>query len=594
VTRAELLPSGEDTEAHRKSHKEEADAIEQGKARSVSTSRGLFGFSRHATPRRIAVIRDDEDGVERCPQCTWEIQDGWCESCGYAVMDDGSGYSDSLSELYDDSLGDRALEEMDMYGLADDYIDDEIFGDHFTEDERDSYSTYDDHRAGVPEAALRARARHATRRAQGQPTDRAQPLPPSHATYEPIRHRSPYSDEGMDDEERDSDTEQYGSEADEGGSMDDFIEDDANGRPQSSTDSVASHSDAQNFAEQGSRGQDINSSDARFSPSHSDLNSNSDAGETYDAEQDDSDQEIDQGFVDRHRSRRQYRRVVSDDENSSSGSSVAQRYNNRTAPPHLTCDSNNTERVNSHGATSQLAPIEIASDSDSVPVPRVRRRRAIVDDETSNDDDTPTQSHYSQSSGTLRQRTPTTDLPNPQLQTRRNRPSSAIVIDSSPVRTDYGANQAVSNFDGENSLEMYPNRPVHSRYLGRVQRSIPDSSVHSESSDGEIPRLDSETPPPSKHNNQLTVPRPLSYHSNSRRSRTSSSPGSLLSAHSVSPNTRRRVAQVEERAPFKGERRSRKQERRRRDQARSIAEPSGRSAPDASTRRNDAFGRRWD
>jgi len=511
-------------------------------------------------------------------------------------MDDGSGYSDGLSDLYDDSLGDRALEEMDMYGL-DDYIDDEIFGDHFTEDRRDSYSTNDDRRAGVPEAAFRARVRHATGRAQGRPADRGQPLAPSHATYEPIRRRSPYSDGEMDDEERDSDTERYDSEADEGGSLDDFIEDDANGRPHSSTDSVASHSDAEDSAEQGPRGEDINGSDARFSPLHSNLNSNSEAGEPYDAEQDESDQETDQGFVDRHRSKRQYRRVISDDEQSSSGSSLAQRYN-RTAPPHLTWRSNDPQCVKSQGGSSQLAPIEIASDSDSVPVPRVRRRRAIVDDDTSNDGETPTQSYHSQSSGTLRQHTPTTELPsspNPQVQTRRNRPSSTVVIDSSPVQSASAANQALTNLDGENSLENYPNRPAHSRYLGRDQGSIPNSSVPSESSsDGEIPRLDPERPRPSRHDNQSTVPHSPSYHSNPRRSRTSSSPGSRLSANSESPNTRRRVAQLEERAPSKGERRLRKQERRRRDQARSTAESSRRSAPDAPARRNDAFGRRWD
>lgn len=512
-------------------------------------------------------------------------------------MDDGSGYSDGLSDLYDDSFGDRGLEEMDMYGLADDHIDDEIFGDHFTEDGRDTYSADDDHRAGVPEAAFRARAGHATARAQGRPMHRGQLLPPSHATYEPIRHRSPYSDNEMDDEERDSGTEQYDSEADEGGSLDDFIEDDVHGRPQSSTNSIASHSDAENSAGQGPWGQDINGSDARFSPLHSNLGSNSEAGEPYDAEQDDSDQETDHGFVDRHRSKRQYNRVVSDDENSSSNSSMAQRYNRR-APPHLTCRSTIPQRVNSQGGSSQLAPIEIASDSDSVPVPRVRRRRAIVDDETSNDDETPTQSHRSQSSGTLRQHTPTTELissPSPQLQTRRNRPSSAVVIDSSPVRGDSAAKQALTILDGEVSPENYSNRPVHSRNLGRVQESIPNSSVHSESSsDGEIPRLDSERPPLSRYDDHLIVPRPPSYRSHLRRSRTSSSPGSRSSTKSVSPNTMRRVAHVEERATSKDERRSRKQERRRRDQARSTAESSRRSASDVSTRRNNAFGRRWD
>lgn len=165
--------------------------------------------------------------MERCPQCTWEIQDGWCETCGYAVMDEGSIYSD------DDSLGDH------IYGLTDDYIDDEIFGEHYPEDDRDLYNQVENHRNEIDEAAARIGVRNATRRAERLSTQPQRPLLPLSGAYEP-RRRSPYSNGGMEEEEGDSETEQYDSELDDAGSLDDFIDDDIRGRLQSLTDSVVS------------------------------------------------------------------------------------------------------------------------------------------------------------------------------------------------------------------------------------------------------------------------------------------------------------------------------------------------------------------
>ena len=607
------MPLGETTEDHKKFQQDEANAIERDKARGASAGRGLFGGRfRHSTPRRIPVIRDDEDGVERCPQCTWEIQDGWCESCGYMVEEDwsdtGLGYSDDLSDLDDDILVERALEERDMYGLPDDYIDDDVFVGHIPAGGRGSLSPYDDHRAEALERNPRARAQRALERAEARRADRRMPMATPHPIYsdEPAGHHSAYSDEGMEDEDADSDTEQYDSEADYAGSLDDFIDNDADGRPLSLTASTVSHYDTDNDTERGT-GNDTDGSDARFSPLH--VDNHTGGREPYGAEQDESEEEIDQGRVHSHQHRRRYRRVISDDENSSNGSHrVATHDSYRTARTHRSRHGGNSQDAESNGGTSQRAPIEIASDSEPMPMPRRRRRRAVVDDETSNDDGTPTQSHYSQSSGTLRQQSPTLGLPadsTRQSQSGRLRPSSPILIGSSPVRTTSVTGWADANNDtGSSPFTDNPDHPHRPGHLSgdRVQQAVQNSSERSASSSDEgVPRLELPSiaeprrPPPSHHQNRLAVPRSPSYRSSSRRSHTPMSAGSRSSANGTNLDTLRRLAPVEERAAYKTERRLAKQERRRRDRAQAnvVSEGSHLSDLEAWAHRNEAFGRRW-
>ncbi|KAL8903459.1 MAG: hypothetical protein Q9207_003917 [Kuettlingeria erythrocarpa] len=85
INTAALLPPGETTEDHKKIQREEAETVEQDRS-NQGRSGGLFKgrFQRHFY--QLAPIRDGPDGVERCPMCTWEIEDGMCASCGYTIL----------------------------------------------------------------------------------------------------------------------------------------------------------------------------------------------------------------------------------------------------------------------------------------------------------------------------------------------------------------------------------------------------------------------------------------------------------------------------------------------------------------------------
>lgn len=151
LSRAELVPAGETTEEHRRLQQEEAETVELDKTSLAAGGGGLFrGRFRYFAPaprRTMPVIRDIQDGVDRCPQCTWELEDGECGSCGYTVFadfrDDTGSLSDSvsssLSEIYaQQELEDRQfLERQGLSGLEDggsefDYFSDTdvSFADH--------------------------------------------------------------------------------------------------------------------------------------------------------------------------------------------------------------------------------------------------------------------------------------------------------------------------------------------------------------------------------------------------------------------------------------------------------------------------------
>lgn len=124
------MPTGETTEEHKKWQEEEAALVERD--RSISGPKGgLFRGCFRSRRKGFPIIRDDEDGVDRCPRCTWEMEDGACGSCGYPSGEDSAGMSDSYDEgpdlwrdeFYDmdvhpDELYD--MEELEIRGLLDD------------------------------------------------------------------------------------------------------------------------------------------------------------------------------------------------------------------------------------------------------------------------------------------------------------------------------------------------------------------------------------------------------------------------------------------------------------------------------------------
>lgn len=93
ISRVELLPEDETTAQHDEAKRIEAQLIESDRATRANGEPGLFKgvFSR----TRLGfggVIRDEEDGVDRCPICAWEMEDGECGHCGY--LDHDEAWSD--------------------------------------------------------------------------------------------------------------------------------------------------------------------------------------------------------------------------------------------------------------------------------------------------------------------------------------------------------------------------------------------------------------------------------------------------------------------------------------------------------------------
>ena len=516
--------------------------------------------------------------------------------------DYGSDYTDDLDDL-DDALIERALADGNMYDSADDYIDDDdLFAESLRADGRGSTSPYDHGRVGGLHGVVRARAQQNVRElGDARHINQRLPVAPRNSRYseDSTRQHPAYSNEDSEDDEAEFDTEHHYSEADYAGSLDDFVFDDVDGRSLSSMSSTDSLAHAGHVSAR-TTGFNANGSDARLSPGQN--------HEFYDIEQHSSDNEIAQGFVHNHRPRRLFRPVISDDETGSDGVHGAQDHLPKTARNPNSSDNGNSGGTISHSGSDQQAPIEIASDSEPLAMPRKRRRRAVVDDETSNDD-TPTQSHYSQSLGTLRPHPLSTVLPagsGGQLQKRQQGPASAILIDSSPVRTTSTANWAARGLDrGDPPLLDYTDKSVQPRRSSneRAQRTIRNSSEHSvSSSDEAVPQ--SELPVDAEPHRLPTLRRraPVAVHSSPphrsdiRRSRTPLSPALRPPGDGTRTETLRRSAQVEERAASKAERRLAKQERRRRDMAQTsaLAGVPHLSHLPALTRRNDAHDRRLD
>lgn len=125
INRVELLPTGETIEQHTKWQKEEADVVQQDKDNNDPRAGGLFkGCFKpsHASRPSLQAIRDQEDGVERCPVCAWELEDGECVQCGLFFDDNGeltwtdsfTGFSD-MDEMSEQDLSGEDLDaEMDM------------------------------------------------------------------------------------------------------------------------------------------------------------------------------------------------------------------------------------------------------------------------------------------------------------------------------------------------------------------------------------------------------------------------------------------------------------------------------------------------
>lgn len=135
ISRAELLPSGETIEQHAKWQKEEDDIVQKDKdnkdPRSGGLFKGCFRPTRQAAPS-LHPIRDQEDGVDRCPMCSWELEDGECTQCGLFLDDNGeltwgdsfTGFSDMDEMSERDMSGEDIDADMDMEDAFEGYDED--------------------------------------------------------------------------------------------------------------------------------------------------------------------------------------------------------------------------------------------------------------------------------------------------------------------------------------------------------------------------------------------------------------------------------------------------------------------------------------
>ncbi|KAK2882730.1 hypothetical protein FQN49_000042 [Arthroderma sp. PD_2] len=116
IGRSELTDANETTHEHLANQVAETERVENDKKNTDPEKGGLFQGCFNKTN---APIRDDDEGVTRCPACLWELEDGECMHCGYSVSDSG----------------DDDLNELDDIEVLDDIED--ILEGTFTEDEDD-------------------------------------------------------------------------------------------------------------------------------------------------------------------------------------------------------------------------------------------------------------------------------------------------------------------------------------------------------------------------------------------------------------------------------------------------------------------------
>ena len=454
ANRAELMPVGETTQEHKKWQEEEAALVEKDRA-ATGLKGGLFrGCFRLNRRRHLAVIRDDEDGVDRCPRCTWELEDGLCESCGYraeedsAEMSDPNGHGHWEDELYD--MEGATMEEL-VGALSEDarmggYIPNLDFSEH-------GYSSEDGSSEGTP-----PRMRQRDRRITAQLNRLG-----AHTEEQP-----PY-DSFLDDTDD-------GSEDEEVGSLDGFVVNDVEDAPRSITSSTQSLHWETDEGTDGEGNQPQNSDNDQISQDEdgSFRNEASLAIAQYDPEDESDEDPI-------LRSRRQIRRSVapnhssgSDGSDGSGGSGISQtlhalrvRNGHNGSGVFANAQRNIPHRnTDASGERSVGGPIGFESDSDSpVPAQHTRRRR-VIPNRLSSDDD----SDVEASSGTA---TVGRDSPRPIAGwiARRNggilpvnqtsSTSSPILIESSPTRSVHRQLTVPGAFPQRSRSAMPPPTSLH-------------------------------------------------------------------------------------------------------------------------------------
>ena len=111
----ELIPKGETIEDHKKHSEEEASLVERDRLNTDERRGGIFrGCFIAGSSISRQPIRDDEDGVMRCPICAWELEDGYCNACGTAYDTDGVPYD--VEGIWSDDGDDESDGSLQHYG----------------------------------------------------------------------------------------------------------------------------------------------------------------------------------------------------------------------------------------------------------------------------------------------------------------------------------------------------------------------------------------------------------------------------------------------------------------------------------------------
>lgn len=149
VHRAELTsPHGTGSEL-RKQQREALAAIEKDRAAEGKENGGLFkGMFNKKKPHRLRGFRDPADGITRCPNCSWEVEDGLCTACGLEVLEPrGNVFSDSDEDESDESDDSDSESDSDgpRYGRGPEQeFEDEEDDDDDEEDDDDDDDDDDD------------------------------------------------------------------------------------------------------------------------------------------------------------------------------------------------------------------------------------------------------------------------------------------------------------------------------------------------------------------------------------------------------------------------------------------------------------------
>lgn len=123
TSNAELLEKGETTAEHSKNQREEAEKLEADKASDNPDTGGLFQGCFKPKPPHLGPIFDADDGVTRCPNCAWELEEDECMNCGYHVEDGSIGDSDDFSDMTDEDDEDDDNDDDDDEEMDDDMTD---------------------------------------------------------------------------------------------------------------------------------------------------------------------------------------------------------------------------------------------------------------------------------------------------------------------------------------------------------------------------------------------------------------------------------------------------------------------------------------